>query len=710
MPGLSELRNPKLEQAISYADKGWRVLALGVNSKIPVKDTELQPNGSLSATTDKEQIKKLWKLYPKSNIGIATGKESNLTVVDFDEEMQGIVEKHQFSPPVTTVVKTPRGGHVYLPYDPELKQSAGLIEHIDVRNDGGYVVAPGSEVDGKEYKFIWDKPLVEWPEIRERLEAARSESHSSGVKGTFTASDSPSWVSEALINGAKSGQRNDMAARLAGYFRSINLAKDIALASMKQFAENCDPPLDYSEMRQALESVWRYLPSRPSDYKGINLDPAIVDISIANKRVFRWPDSDVLMSCDRITDSSNGLNCIVRFGTSEAPNLYGPVRVNLYSASARDALVRQLKQRAERNWLAIIDNATALIVDSIDGTENLIDLAGYKPSKLTGWSVRPFVRDGLANMIYGDGGAGKSTIVAAILLSKAIGRPVIPGIYVEEPGPVMMADWETTPDEFYYTCNALLAGVGWVGPTTHPVLYRHYGGPLTDHLHSLQRDISDHEVTLVGVDSIVPASGLDVTDAEAARVYFSAVNELGVASLGITHVAKGQDLPYGSVYWNNLSRNNWQVQKEETAGDNIVGAHHKKGNRTGGLHKPLAWNVLWESDTNDNPERITYETVSVHDFAELDKGASAADRIMAYLKTAPEKLPHEVAEALDLKAGTVRTNLRRGTQKGMYTVDATGRYSVNSTLKGTEVEEITPEPEVKEPEPKQGEIADDLGF
>ena len=77
--------NELQEAALDYAlNAGWRVLALVPDRKIPVRDDDLQPNGSLSATKDPDLIRELWEKYPEANIGIATGEDSGLTVVDLD--------------------------------------------------------------------------------------------------------------------------------------------------------------------------------------------------------------------------------------------------------------------------------------------------------------------------------------------------------------------------------------------------------------------------------------------------------------------------------------------------------------------------------------------------------------------------------------------------------------------------------------------------
>ena len=73
-----------LDQAIECAKSGYSVLALSPNSKIPIKDSILQPNGSKSASKDPKHITELFTTYPKANLGVATGEMSMITVIDID--------------------------------------------------------------------------------------------------------------------------------------------------------------------------------------------------------------------------------------------------------------------------------------------------------------------------------------------------------------------------------------------------------------------------------------------------------------------------------------------------------------------------------------------------------------------------------------------------------------------------------------------------
>ena len=119
---------------------------------------------------DKTYEGSLWK--EATGFALITGKTSKLTVVDVDEPSRAWYEKfaakHELKP--TTTVETPGGGlHLYYRYDVRLKNTqklAGL--DIDVRNDGGCIVGPGSSYESKgpkekfngvEYKLVrgWDE-------------------------------------------------------------------------------------------------------------------------------------------------------------------------------------------------------------------------------------------------------------------------------------------------------------------------------------------------------------------------------------------------------------------------------------------------------------------------------------------------------------------------------------------------------------------------
>jgi len=111
-------------------------------------------HGFKDASTDPAQIRAWWKVWPDAGIGIPTGKASGWLVLDIDIDKGGdanlsaLVEQHGDLPP-TGHAKTPRNGdHFYFkfPADVEVRNSESKIgKGIDIRGEGGYVVAPGCD-------------------------------------------------------------------------------------------------------------------------------------------------------------------------------------------------------------------------------------------------------------------------------------------------------------------------------------------------------------------------------------------------------------------------------------------------------------------------------------------------------------------------------------------------------------------------------------
>ena len=133
----------------------------------------LVPRGLLDASADLSVVVRWWQRVPDANIGIATGKISDLVVVDVDgstgEETLAKIERKHGSLPQTWQVRTGKGRHLYFRY-PEnvakIKSVARTKLKLDVRADGGYVIAPPSiHQSGRRYAFLEDsaKTLAECP-------------------------------------------------------------------------------------------------------------------------------------------------------------------------------------------------------------------------------------------------------------------------------------------------------------------------------------------------------------------------------------------------------------------------------------------------------------------------------------------------------------------------------------------------------------------
>jgi hypothetical protein len=96
------------------------------------------------------------KRFSHEFIAIVTGKISNIMVVDIDSE-EAYQNFQEFLPEnlVTPIVKTKRGYHIYFEYKPGLVSKADYMKDVDVRTDGGCIIAPPScNGHGVEYKWL----------------------------------------------------------------------------------------------------------------------------------------------------------------------------------------------------------------------------------------------------------------------------------------------------------------------------------------------------------------------------------------------------------------------------------------------------------------------------------------------------------------------------------------------------------------------------
>ncbi len=143
-----------LAAALEYADRGWPVHPLRPGQKVPAT-----ARGCKDATTDPERIKGWWTRHPDANIGLATGHAFDVIDVDNWDAADRVQELAGPDWPTGPVVITPRGWHVYL--SPSGRgNAAGIIDGLDFRGAGGYVVAPPSAVAGVAYLWSPAFPLT----------------------------------------------------------------------------------------------------------------------------------------------------------------------------------------------------------------------------------------------------------------------------------------------------------------------------------------------------------------------------------------------------------------------------------------------------------------------------------------------------------------------------------------------------------------------
>jgi hypothetical protein len=145
-----------LQQAFGLAARGWRVFPCESRGKKPLI-AEWQNH----ASCDPAEIQALWLRNPTANIAIATGSGSGIFVLDVDGQQgsDALLRWHAGGLQIsdTLRVQTGRGTHLYFswPTSTVVRNSASkLAPGLDVRGDGGYVIAPPSVHEtGHVYTF-----------------------------------------------------------------------------------------------------------------------------------------------------------------------------------------------------------------------------------------------------------------------------------------------------------------------------------------------------------------------------------------------------------------------------------------------------------------------------------------------------------------------------------------------------------------------------
>ena len=246
-----------MKAALKYAQEyGWCVFPCSPDTKKP-----LTPHGCKDAKNNPGAIKAWWTRHPDASIAVATGKASNLIMIDEDlDEVEGkdgphnmmLWERENGDLPDTVVVITGRGGrHRYYKYDKDdIKNRTGIIKDVDVRGEGGYAILPPSRHP--------NGTIYEWEQSPDEIEIA--EVDDSVLKFLAIGKDVKEKGQKLkLDNVIQSGQRNTTMHKLACSLQAQGLEDNAIMAAVQQENENrCNPPLPADEVETIVKSALKY--------------------------------------------------------------------------------------------------------------------------------------------------------------------------------------------------------------------------------------------------------------------------------------------------------------------------------------------------------------------------------------------------------------------------------------------------------------------
>ena len=278
-----------VEAALEYRRRGWSVIPLRPKAKEPAiawrKYQEELPS--------KEEVQRWWTNQPGANIGIITGRISGVVVIDLDSpKAETALEEFLGEIPRTPAVQTGKGKQLYFAHPGEpVPNGVRILPDVDVRGDGGYVVAPPSiHPNGTRYRWIipCDVPLAPLPE--KLLDLLRKPEVPQREEKEPVPAEAKGRIARRLLKRAlrraEPGNRNDVGFWLACQLRDAGLSMEEAEAHMLEYASKVPQGKEPYTEREALASLRSAYGEPPRD------PPKITKIQDRDVNGWRrlWPD------------------------------------------------------------------------------------------------------------------------------------------------------------------------------------------------------------------------------------------------------------------------------------------------------------------------------------------------------------------------------------------------------------------------------------
>lgn len=160
-----------IETALKYARKGMKVIPVARKGKYPIIEDWV------NTCSDDPEIIANWFDGKELNIGIVTGKQSNILVIDVDNKNgDGEMSIADFEArtgsylPPTVTARTQSGGlHLFFKYPSDvsrIKGTQGILPNVDIRADGNQVLVYPSKGELGDYKWVrspWEHKLAQLP-------------------------------------------------------------------------------------------------------------------------------------------------------------------------------------------------------------------------------------------------------------------------------------------------------------------------------------------------------------------------------------------------------------------------------------------------------------------------------------------------------------------------------------------------------------------
>lgn len=242
---------PFANRALDYHELGLAIIpCVGKAPKVSWK--KYQTKRPSLAT-----IYRWMRLFPAANIGLITGKISNITVIDCDDPNLSLEELEAEFGESKFVVSTPSGGrHLYYSFNGE-KSQTGYKQKIDVKGEGGLIIAPYSFNTDKKTHYAITKgcfdDLMSLTTLKPNLLSKQNNTRAR-ARGIIPF---PSIVNKSdfkITEGHRNNYLFNQLRKAANNHQNYQSFEDFAF-ELNTFC--FEQPLDENEVKRTTQNVWK---------------------------------------------------------------------------------------------------------------------------------------------------------------------------------------------------------------------------------------------------------------------------------------------------------------------------------------------------------------------------------------------------------------------------------------------------------------------
>lgn len=279
-----------LESALELASHAVRFFPVRPNNKEPASG---MVNFSARATSDPTLLRQIFG-DGRFNSGIACGRVADglyLVGVDIDVKkgvngFETLEFMHMIGQefPETWSQETPSGGEHRLFWSPvPIRQGVNICPGIDFRGEGGYLVGPGSTIDGLPYVVKNHGEIARFPDwaIREYAKPLASVHQLLPQGSSKSAEDQVLALKRSVeylqaLPPVAHGSRNDAGFKTVARLKDFGLSKD-QIPGVLLDHWKCEPMVDWAELVHVTNSAFNYGKNSPAVLAPEHVFPEVVE-------------------------------------------------------------------------------------------------------------------------------------------------------------------------------------------------------------------------------------------------------------------------------------------------------------------------------------------------------------------------------------------------------------------------------------------------